>query len=79
MRLRIIILSLFERTLERILKEESHRVMGFVTYPKLKSHFVPKKTLCFIFIVMFMIIDQVGSSMIVIKYPDYFIKLINKR
>ena len=32
-----------------------------------------KKTLYFIFIVMFMIIDQVGSRMIVINYVEYFI------
>ena len=32
-----------------------------------------EKTLCFNFIVKFVIIDQVGSRMIVFNYVEYFI------
>ena len=42
-------------------------------YPKLQKHFMLKETLYFIFIVKFVIIDQVGSRMIVINYAEYFI------
>ena len=48
----------------------------FVTYPNFNNILCLKKTLYFIFIVKFVIIDHVGSRMTVINYVEYFI--INK-
>ena len=41
--------------------------------PYLQKHFMFEKTLCFNFIIKFVIIDQVGSRIIVFNYAKYFI------
>ena len=52
-------------TYATIILKDSHLGDIFVTYPKLQKHFMFKKTFKFKFIVKFVIIDQVGSRMIV--------------
>ena len=41
--------------------------------PNFQKHFMFNKKIYFNFIVNFVIIDQVGSRMIVINYVEYFI------
>ena len=60
-----------DRQWERVVVRKSEAEN--VTYPKLQKHFMFKTTLYFDFIVKFVIIDQVGSRMIVFIYVEYFI------